>query len=134
MHDPRERLALLFADAREPGEQRLDARLAVREVAVQPGVVDGDGRLLPDAAQLGDLERREAPPASGSVDEQRPDELLLGEQRHEHRGLGVEQAGQPRVDASAEAELARRLGIGPVAGDDPPHDEARRPRPGCRGA
>ena len=50
MDDARERLALLLADPREPGEQRLDARLALREVAEEQGVVDGDGGLLADAA------------------------------------------------------------------------------------
>ena len=133
MHDPGERLALLIADAREPGEQRFDARLTFRQVAVEPGVVNGDGRLLPDAAQLGHLEWRESPPAPGRIDQQRADQLLLGEQRHEHGGLGVEQSCQPCVEVTAEAELAGRVRVCPATGDDLPDHEARRVRAGSPG-
>ena len=84
----------------------------------------------PTLAELRDLERREAPAPPGGVDEQRADELLLGEERHDQRRFGVEQAGEAGVARAAEAELAHRASVGSVR----PRPGASRTRPAPPGA
>ncbi len=67
VHDASQRLALLLTDLGEPVQQRFNLRLALLQAAEELGIVDGDGGLLADGLQLGDLVRGVTSPAPHRV-------------------------------------------------------------------